>query len=204
MHKHTYTHIFPSSLQGRKGHAPPHPWPALTREEPQRWPQHDHYHVPYPSPGPCSPSASPTSTSWPLGSGIWQGGCWLTTSQGRNGWAGKHTHTHTHRAQGQVEAGPASSSPCCPTLPDLCRHTRPPTRPHNTTLFVVLKLLPLGGPPPVPSHLFTLAQGQDQTSVISSSSSASSVSPSASSSSSDVTSGSSACARHLGHEQVNK
>lgn len=150
MHKHTYTHIFPSSLQGRKGHAPPHPWPALTREEPQRWPQHEHYHVPYPSPGPCSPSASPTSTSWPLGSGIWQGGCWLTTSQGRNGWAGKHTHTHTHRAQGQVEAGPASSSPCCPTLPDLCRHTRPPTRPHNTTLFVVLKLLPLGGPPPGP------------------------------------------------------
>lgn len=132
MHKHTYTHIFPSSLQGRKGHAPPHPWPALTREEPQRWPQHEHYHVPYPSPGPCSPSASPTSTSWPLGSGIWQGGCWLTTSQGRNGWAGKHTHTHTQSTR-------AGGSRACLQLPLLPHSARPlpahtashPTPQHN-------------------------------------------------------------------------
>lgn len=102
------------------------------------------------------------------------------------------THTHT---QGQAGAGPASGSAAA-LLHQSCQ-------PHNTSLFLELKLLPPGGSSSL-SLPSPLAWGQDQTSVISSSSSASSVSPSPSSSSSDVTSASSACARHLGHEQVNK
>lgn len=107
---------------------------------------------PTPAQGPALLQLPLQAPAGPIGSGIWQGGCWLTASQGRNGWAGKHTHTHTrteHKGRWKQGLPPAPpTAPLCQTSAS----TQPPTRPHNTTLFLVLKLLPLGGPPgPIPS-----------------------------------------------------
>lgn len=154
--------------------------------------------------GPRSPPASPASTSQPLrGPGCRRGPpAHSVSSQGGRGRPDTHTHAQCTTRTGGSRA--CLRLPCCPTPPDLRTHHRHvashPTPQHNP-VSSIKAAAPRRTPLSLPSPL---ARGQDQTSVISSSSSASSVSPSPSSSSSDVTSASSACARHLGHEQVNK
>lgn len=100
--------------------------------------------------GPRSPPASPASTSQPLrGPGRRRGPpAHSLSSQGGRGRPDTRTHTHSAQ-QGQAGAGPASGSPAAPLRQTSAPTTGtwPPTRPHNTTLFLVLKLLPLGGPP---------------------------------------------------------
>lgn len=57
-----------------------------------------------------------------------------------------HTHTHTQGQHRQEEHG-------LPLAPLQHLQHAAPTRPHNTTLFLILKLLPLEGTPrPFPSH----------------------------------------------------